>query len=41
MAEADEVKLVVVKKIIGRKGSPGGVTQVKVEFLDDNQHSLL
>jgi small subunit ribosomal protein S28e len=41
MAEAQEVKLAVVKEIIGRTGSRGGVTQVKVEFLDDSQRSLL
>jgi small subunit ribosomal protein S28e len=41
MAEAEEVKLATVKEIIGRTGSRGGVTQVKVEFLDDSHRSLL
>ena len=36
-----QVKLAVVKEIIGRTGSRGGVTQVKVEFLDESQRSLI
>ena len=39
--EEQEVKLAVVKQIIGRTGSRGGVTQVKVEFLDDPGRSLI
>lgn len=34
-------KLVRVSKIIGRTGSRGGVTQVKVEFLDDKTRTLI
>ena len=34
-------KLVRVSKIIGRTGSRGGVTQVKVEFLDDKSRTLI
>ncbi|KAH0787697.1 40S ribosomal protein S28 [Histomonas meleagridis] len=39
--EEVQVKLAVVKDIIGRTGSRGGVTQVKVEFLDESQRSLI
>lgn len=39
--EEVQVKLAVVKEIIGRTGSRGGVTQVKVEFLDESQRSLI
>jgi small subunit ribosomal protein S28e len=41
MAEGEEVKLVMVKEIMGRTGSRGGVTQVKVEFVDDSHRTLL
>lgn len=39
--EEVQVKLAVVKEIIGRTGSRGGVTQVKVEFLDESSRSLI
>ena len=43
MAEAEEgqVKQAIVKEIIGRTGSRGGVTQVKVAFVDDPHRTLL
>ena len=39
--EEEQAKLAVVKQIIGRTGSRGGITQVKVEFLDDTSRSLI
>lgn len=39
--EEEQVKLAVVRQIIGRTGSRGGVTQVKVEFVDDPNRSLV
>ena len=43
MAEAEEgqVKQAIVKEIIGRTGSRGGVTQVKVAFVDDPNRTLI
>ena len=39
--EEEQVKLAIVKKIIGRTGSRGGVTQVSIEFVDDPTRSLI